>query len=265
MANNKKRNSGTKGTSNIKNINTKKQVREREIRVANYHKTEVGPFFALCVVFVCLVYFAGASMYTTAFAETVTVKEPVIEEVVEAKVIQTNFLHTAPLNYEDVERQRAELLANKRAYAGASTANFIPNGSIMDIARSQVGNVGGEPYWTWAGFPNWTAWCAIFASWCADQSGMIASGVVPKFTSVGAGVNHFISNGQWASGSAVPSSGMYIFFDYDCNGSCDHVGLVDSCDGTTLYCVEGNYNNSVAYTSYPVGHYSIAGYGMPNY
>ena len=34
----------------------------------------------------------------------------------------------------------------------------------VDIAKSQVGNVGGQPYWSWYGFNSRVDWCACFVS-----------------------------------------------------------------------------------------------------
>ena len=39
---------------------------------------------------------------------------------------------------------------------------------IVQVALTQVGNVGGEPYWSWYGFGSRVEWCACFVSWCAD-------------------------------------------------------------------------------------------------
>ena len=52
---------------------------------------------------------------------------------------------------------------------------YTPEGgdAIVDVALSQVGNVGGEPYWSWYGFTNHVEWCACFVSWCADQCGYV--------------------------------------------------------------------------------------------
>ena len=40
------------------------------------------------------------------------------------------------------------------------------NQAVVDIAKSQVGNVGGQPYWSWYGFNSRVEWCACFVSWC---------------------------------------------------------------------------------------------------
>lgn len=68
---------------------------------------------------------------------------------------------------------------------------------IVTVALSQVGNVGGEPYWSWYGFGSRVEWCACFVSWCADQCGYIDTGVVPKYAGCVNGVQWFKDRGQW--------------------------------------------------------------------
>ena len=46
---------------------------------------------------------------------------------------------------------------------------------------TQLGNVGGAPYWSWYGFNSRVEWCACFVSWCADHCGYIESGIIPNF------------------------------------------------------------------------------------
>ena len=43
----------------------------------------------------------------------------------------------------------------------------------------------------------------------------------------------------------------------------DHVGIVESCDGSTVHTIEGNTSDSCARRSYRVGSASILGYGTP--
>ena len=47
------------------------------------------------------------------------------------------------------------------------------NQAVVDIAKSQVGNVGGQPYWSWYGFTSRVEWCACFVSWCYGPDGAI--------------------------------------------------------------------------------------------
>ena len=138
------------------------------------------------------------------------------------------------------------------------------SGDLVAVALSQVGQVGGEPYWSWYGFGSRVEWCACFVSWCAGQCGLLENGVIPKFASCGAGVNWFQSRGQWLDGSATPEPGMVIFFKWYGSDSliADHVGIVERVEDGRVYTIEGNSDNMVRQNSYPVGYGEIKGYGV---
>ena len=143
------------------------------------------------------------------------------------------------------------------------------NHQLVEIARSQLGNVGGEPYWSWYGFGGRVEWCACFVSWCADQCGYIDRGIIPKFAGCGNGVDWFKAKNQWLDGSATPESGMIIFFDWVDEygvqyGNSDHVGIVEKVEGGRVYTIEGNSGDACRQNSYPVGYYEILGYGTPS-
>ena len=55
------------------------------------------------------------------------------------------------------------------------------------------------------------------------------------------------------------------FFDWEHDGTCDHVGIVERCDGTTVYTIEGNSGDAVKERSYSISSDSIMGYGMVVY
>ena len=133
---------------------------------------------------------------------------------------------------------------------------------IVAVALSQVGNVGGQPYWNWYGFSSRVEWCACFVSWCADQCGYIESGVIPKHSYCPTGVEWFRSRGQWQDRNSIPAPGSVIYFDWGGDGVADHVGIVESCDGNIVYTIEGNANNACKQLSYAVGDWRILGYGV---
>lgn len=142
------------------------------------------------------------------------------------------------------------------------------NGAIVEIAASQIGNVGGEPYWSWYGFEGRVEWCACFVSWCADQCGYIDAGVVPKFALCSDGVTWFQQNGGWQDNTYAPSPGDIIFFDWadgGQDGNADHVGIVEKVENGTVYTIEGNSSDSCRQRSYSIGYYEILGYGVPIY
>lgn len=40
---------------------------------------------------------------------------------------------------------------------------------IVEVARQYIGNVGGQPFWSWYGFSSRVEWCACFVSFCANE------------------------------------------------------------------------------------------------
>ena len=148
-------------------------------------------------------------------------------------------------------------------YGRAFTAGS--NQGIVEVALTQIGNEGGQPYWSWYGFDSRVEWCACFVSWCADQCGYIDSGLIPKFAGCIDGANWFKSNNRWNDRNYEPKAGDIIFFDWEGDGTTDHVGIVEKCENGTVYTVEGNSGDSVRQNSYPVGYYEILGYGAPAY
>ena len=137
------------------------------------------------------------------------------------------------------------------------------NTAIVDIAKRQVGNVGGQPYWSWYGFNSRVEWCACFVSWCYGQMGLSE----PRFAACQSqGIPWFTSRGQWgARGYENIAPGDAIFFDWDLDGSADHVGLVIGRDGNRVYTVEGNSGDACKIKSYPLDYACIKGYGLMNW
>ena len=155
-----------------------------------------------------------------------------------------------------------ELLSEEYSDLWASlSVPGVGSDDIVAVALSQVGNVGGQPYWSWYGFSSRVEWCACFVSWCADQCGYIESGVIPKHSYCPTGVEWFRSRGQWQDRNSIPAPGTIIYFDWGGDGVADHVGIVESCDGSMVYTIEGNANDAVKRLSYAVGDRRILGYG----
>lgn len=139
------------------------------------------------------------------------------------------------------------------------------NQAIVEVALTQLGNEGGQPYWSWYGFDGRVEWCACFVSWCADQCGYLDSGIVPKFAGCVDGANWFKGNGQWQDRNYEPTAGTIIFFDWENDGETDHVGIVEKCENGVVYTVEGNAGDACRQNQYSVGSSSIYGYGIPAY
>ena len=139
------------------------------------------------------------------------------------------------------------------------------NQAIVEVALTQLGNEGGQPYWSWYGFGGRVEWCACFTSWYADQCGYLESGIIPKFSLCSDGVNWFKGKGQWQDRSYEPTAGNIIFFDWDGDGTIDHVGIVEKSENGVVYTVEGNSGDVCKQKQYAVGSSVIYGYGLPVY
>ena len=167
----------------------------------------------------------------------------------------------------DQRKQLSELLAEEINSLWSQVLYGISggDGEIVTVALSQVGNIGGQPYWSWYGFDGRVEWCACFVSWCANECGYIDSGVIPKFAGCVLGSQWFKDRGQWQDGSFTPEAGQIIFYDWEGDGETDHVGIVERVENGTVYTVEGNSGDACRQRSYPIGSSVIYGYGIPAY
>jgi len=103
-----------------------------------------------------------------------------------------------------------------RYYSGGNLfAGLFGNSQMVSVAMAQVGNQGGEKFWSWYGFDSREEWCACFVSWCADQAGLLQKEVVPKFSVCTDGVALFQAKRKWQGGGSVPTPGSLIFFDWN--------------------------------------------------
>lgn len=175
----------------------------------------------------------------------------------------------------------SEMMAKKLGWSNYGDKEYVPhvlryypygngfggigNRFIVEIALSQVGNVGGQPYWSWYGFSSRVEWCACFVSWCANECGYIDAGIIPRFSACTTGEAWFKERGQWQSSVYEPKSGDIIFFDWQGDGKTDHVGIVDRVENGIIYTVEGNSGDACKQRYYPVGDEDIYGFGLPSY
>ena len=188
----------------------------------------------------------------------------VSHKTAEEMAVQMNF-------DEDQQEQLQELLVPENAslWSAVLYGIGVSDDQIVAVAMSQIGNEGGEPYWSWYGFQSRVEWCACFVSWCANECGYIDAGVIPKFASCANGVSWFQQRGQWADNTAEPTPGMIIFFDWDDDsgqdGQPDHVGIVAKVENGRIYTIEGNSGDDCKEKSYSLAYYEILGYGVPAY
>ncbi len=145
---------------------------------------------------------------------------------------------------------------------------------MVETARTQLGNYGGKKFWQWYGFDSHVDWCACFISWCADQNGLIDDGKVPMSCYVPQQVNWFRDRDRYheQGDGYTPKAGDIIFFDWEHDGSVDHVGLVASVFRGKVYTIEGNsgftgkdekkWKGICKRNGYPIKSKDIFGYGL---
>ena len=220
---------------------------------------------------------------TDADGNTTTEEVPYEYYILHVKLTNTPISSLAPelLTPEQLEMFRVylETSGNKPLIFGGGSPDGTPsedlsgvdfvngtrpgNTAVVDIAKAQVGNVGGYPYWSWYGFNSRVEWCACFVSWCYNQMGKSE----PRFAACQSqGIPWFTSRGQWGDrGYENIAPGDAIFFDWDLDGSADHVGIVIGTDGSRVYTVEGNSGDACKVKSYSLDYACIKGYGLMNW
>jgi len=140
----------------------------------------------------------------------------------------------------------------------------LGNSEIIDLGLTQVGQVGGQPYWSWYGFDSRVEWCACFVNWCFYMNGddelyghSDNNAYCPSM------VNYFKSRGIWENGGYTDlTSGDVILFDWEQDGIADHIGIVIGRDENNVYTVEGNSGDEARVYSYNLNSNVILGYGL---
>lgn len=119
-----------------------------------------------------------------------------------------NFNKKQRIQLAELQKEKYNSLWSKVLY-GASAGSS----DIVQVALLQIGNVGGEPFWSWYGFSSRVEWCACFVSWCANQCGYIDNGIIPKFAACqNEGVAWFKTCGLWQERGYTPNSRRYYIF-----------------------------------------------------
>ena len=159
-------------------------------------------------------------------------------------------------------------LSDEYASMWSSVIYGTPVGSpdMVQIALSQVGNVGGEPYWRWYGFNSRVEWCAVFVRRVANQNGPLPSCILPQLSGCQKGIDWFKAMGEWQEKGYTPKAGDIIFFDWEVDGKVNHVGIVEKVENGKVYTVEGNSTDDTCrQKEYALNSKVIFGYGTPAY
>lgn len=120
---------------------------------------------------------------------------------------------------------------------------------VLRIAKDQLGTTSGKKYWDFVfngsmSYVNGaqTPYCACFVSWVFDKAGAKVPGLPAAYCPYICrdGNSHGITVSKY---SAIP--GDIVLFDWDLDGLSDHVGIVESNQGTYLQTIEGNTSGGI--------------------
>jgi peptidoglycan hydrolase-like protein with peptidoglycan-binding domain len=129
-------------------------------------------------------------------------------------------------------------LASRRKKA-AKDAKFRKQ--AVALAKSKIGTVETpvniQEFGQWYGM-NGVPWCAIFVSWCFANGGSKSFARRSRWAYVPYVLNdaHAARNGL--SVTKAPEAGDLVLFDWDSDGVCDHIGIVEK--PSPLVTIEGN-------------------------
>ncbi|MDR1017351.1 MAG: lysozyme family protein [Lachnospiraceae bacterium] len=142
-----------------------------------------------------------------------------------------------------------------------------PRANVVNLAKTQEGNVGGDLYWKWWGYPKHVKWCAIFVSWCAANTGLIDNNTIPKFENCQWGAEWFITRNRFKSSdsSYIPKKGDIVFIDLNENNLTNHVAFVDYYENGNVHIIEGNNKDRCTRNVYKIDSKKLYGYGLPDY
>ena len=108
------------------------------------------------------------------------------------------------------------------------------------------------------------AWCAAFVTAVGIQLGLTQI-VLPE-CGVGEMVKLYKKINRYRSVAAhTPQTGDFVVYDWDGNGTGDHIGVVEWVYGKNMTVVEGNYKNAVTRRELKTDSKSILGYCVPDY
>ena len=147
---------------------------------------------------------------------------------------------------------RTDLVAIAKTQLGynESTKNYIVEANGETIK-------GYSRYGAWYGVP-YGDWCAMFASFCIRYAGIEG---IPIDANCPNWIRQLQSVGLYHDeDDYIPQSGDLIFFDWNGDGSSDHVGIVVEVDGNKVKTIEGNSGDTVGYHTYNLSNVTIQGY-----
>lgn len=144
--------------------------------------------------------------------------------------------------------------------------------ALVAAAVKELGNEGGEKYWSWYGFTSYQPWCACFVSYMTWRMGMNDQGIAPTNSIAGYHAFWFRDQGRLVDARTVePEPGWIIYFDWEAGterenaGILDHVGIVRYVRDGKVHTIEGNSCNRVNECEYNLDDVCVVFYGVPDY
>lgn len=146
--------------------------------------------------------------------------------------------------------------------------------AYLDDKTRNAGKANYTKYGKWydGGKYQGQAWCAIWASWCADEAG--AADLIPKHYSCSLGIGEWKKRGGWRDKKGyTPVPGDLAYFK-DTNGAPCHVEIVIFVTADRIITVGGNTSGgstvianggAVAVKDYDINYTRILGYGHPDW
>jgi CHAP domain-containing protein/putative peptidoglycan binding protein len=131
---------------------------------------------------------------------------------------------------------RALIAKRKKA---AKDAGFRK--AAVKLAKSKIGTVETpvniQEFGQWYGM-NGVPWCAIFVTWCFANGGSKSFARRSRWAYVPFVLNDAHAGKNGLSIARAPESGDLVLFDWDSDGVCDHIGIVEK--PSPLVTIEGN-------------------------
>ncbi|MGM9992216.1 MAG: CHAP domain-containing protein [Candidatus Bruticola sp.] len=106
-----------------------------------------------------------------------------------------------------------------------------------------------------------TPWCAAWAMNMLKDHGVLDTSSCSNVNYCPTIVNWAKKENIWAGrGSYTPQPGDAILFDWQGDGTSDHIGIVEKVANGKVYTIEGNSSDSVARRSYSLNSANVMGY-----
>jgi cell wall-associated NlpC family hydrolase len=116
--------------------------------------------------------------------------------------------------------------------------NGTARGKSVVFPRRKQG--GWTKYGAWYGIAQ-AHWCAMFVSWCAARAGIPAS-KIKRDCRVASQLRWYKSHARFKSKKSgyTPKPGDFVFYDWEADGTPNHIGIVISYKDGRVIAVEGN-------------------------